>query len=247
MSTLYNKKFYAALEKGALASAEIMVPFILKNISGINSVLDVGCGTGSWLIKWQENGVKDVLGVDGSYINKEQLKIPENLFVAHNLSEELDLKRKFDLVQCLEVAEHIDEKFADILIDNLTRHGDVIFFSSATPGQGGSGHINEKPHNYWQKKFLEHHFIAIDFLRPALQGNKAIKPWYRFNSIIYIKESAMSRLATETSKRSKSNSALEEYYDFAWWLRHLIVKSLPISSRTFLAKIKILLTTLFSR
>src|SRR5271165_1063667 len=71
------------------------------------SVVDVGCGIGTWLKVWSELGAEDILGVDGDYVRQDQLLIPPDRFKAMDLSNPLALKRKFDLVQSLEVAEHL--------------------------------------------------------------------------------------------------------------------------------------------
>jgi hypothetical protein len=61
--------------------------------------------------------------------------------------------RRADLVLCLEVAEHMPESSADRLVQRLADCTDgKLLFSAATPGQGGSGHINEQPHKYWMDK-----------------------------------------------------------------------------------------------
>jgi hypothetical protein len=54
---------------------------------------------------------------------------------------------------CLEVLEHIDDVHWRTVLDNITRHCDVLIFSAALPGQGGVGHINCRPKSDWQKRF----------------------------------------------------------------------------------------------
>ncbi len=62
-----------------------------------------------------------------------------------------------DLVLCLEVAEHIapgDDE--EILLQNVNvTTADALLFSAAVPGQGGCGHINEQPHDYWRHKLSD--------------------------------------------------------------------------------------------
>lgn len=52
------------------------------------------------------------------------------------------------MTQSLEVAEHIDEKYAQNFIELLTLTSDIILFSAAIPNQGGLEHINEQPPKY---------------------------------------------------------------------------------------------------
>jgi hypothetical protein len=95
-----------------------------------------------------------VLGVDGDYVSRDTLLFPPECFLAAALSKPFDAGARFELVQCLEVAERIAPDAAHILIDGLVQHGDLIVFSAAVPGQGGEHHINERAHAYWRDMFL---------------------------------------------------------------------------------------------
>src|SRR4051794_10202343 len=64
------------------------------------SVLDVGCGFGTWLAVAREKGIADIRGIDGPWIGQEKLQV-ENEFVEQiDLEGGFDLMRKFDLVIC---------------------------------------------------------------------------------------------------------------------------------------------------
>ena len=111
------------------------------------SVLDVGCGTGRTLSEIGRRGIA-VLGVEASKAAIGASGCPDRIF-RHDLRRPLDLGRRFDLVWCFEVAEHIHSNYVDTFVDTLVRHSDVIVFSAAPPGQGGEGHFNEQPAPYW--------------------------------------------------------------------------------------------------
>ena len=132
----YSSDFYQYIDAGSRASAQAVSSLLLDELK-IDSVLDVGGGHGAWARIWLDSGVSDVLAVDGAYVDRQQLAIPPRCFHSHDLLQPLDLNRSFDLVQSLEVAEHIAEDRADTFIDSLVRHGDVILFSAAVPRQGG--------------------------------------------------------------------------------------------------------------
>lgn len=157
-----------------------VVPVLMKLYNPV-SVLDAGCGTGTWLKAFEERGVTDYLGIDGSYVKKSQLEIPEEKFKALDLRAPWDINRKFDLALSLEVAEHLPEQGGIALVESLTRHADTIIFSAAIPGQGGQHHINEQWPAYWEKKFATHGFYFHDVLRPLLWDNPKIDWWYRQN------------------------------------------------------------------
>jgi SAM-dependent methyltransferase len=157
-------------------------------------VLDVGCGRGVWLAIWLKHGAKDVQGVDGPYVDQSRLHIPTSQFLARDLAYPLKLERQFDLVQSLEVAEHLPEQAAEQFVDSLVRHGRLILFSAATPGQGGENHVNEQPWEYWRAKFAARDFELFDFLRPRLRSNRAVYLWYRHNVFVYAHRSITNSL-----------------------------------------------------
>ncbi len=111
------------------------------------SVLDVGCGTGISLDYFKSKGIS-VRGLEGSALAISKAR-NARLIQKHDLNKPIDLGEKFDLVWCFEVAEHIHPRFASALIETLTTHGDRILLSAARPGQGGLGHLNEQPPEYW--------------------------------------------------------------------------------------------------
>jgi SAM-dependent methyltransferase len=168
-----------------LAAPREIVPIILRTVRP-SSVLDVGCGNGTWLKVFEDNGVTDYVGIDGSEYSA-RFHIGIDKYRKKDLTLPFDLKRKFDLVLCLEVAEHIAASSADALIDTIVKHGDHILFSAAIPGQGGQHHVNEQWPRYWQSKFLAHGFHFHDIIRPLIWENDVIEPWYRQNIFLISK------------------------------------------------------------
>jgi hypothetical protein len=53
----------------------------------------------------------------------------------------------------LECAEHLPAHRAAPLVEWLTKSAPIVVFSAAIPGQGGKGHINEQPPDYWNDLF----------------------------------------------------------------------------------------------
>ncbi len=169
-----------------LESPRAVVPMLMQQIKPA-SVLDVGCGTGTWLKVFGEHGVRDYRGLDGDFVDRSKLLIDPNRFQACDLSHGFSLHRLFDLVLCLEVAEHLPASSAPVLIDSLCLHGEVIVFSAAVPGQGGQNHINEQWPDYWIHLFGERGFYVHDTLRPAIWDNPRISWWYRQNMFLFSK------------------------------------------------------------
>lgn len=168
-------------------AAEVVVPIILEQFT-VKSVLDVGCGLGTWLKVFQDAfNINDILGLDGAYLDKSKLAIESAFFKEIDLKKPFDLKREYDLVISLEVAEHLPEHAAVGFVESLCKHGDTIIFSAAIPAQGGQNHINEQWPDYWESLFLSNGFVQSDVLRPLIWNNSAIEVWYRQNIFVYKK------------------------------------------------------------
>jgi 2-polyprenyl-3-methyl-5-hydroxy-6-metoxy-1,4-benzoquinol methylase len=132
---------------------EKVLSILLEDINP-QSILDVGCGTGRALAFFFKHNI-DVTGIENSKIAIELSEV--NKYIKrHNLNKVIDLKRKFDLVWCFEVIEHIHPKYESNFLKTLTNHSNLIIISAAQPGQGGFGHFNEQPPEYWIKRFSEY-------------------------------------------------------------------------------------------
>jgi SAM-dependent methyltransferase len=173
--------------KGWVSRSKAILAPILA-ILRARSVLDLGCNCGPWL------GAAIDLGISpGSAWGVNDLEIWDNILfnrecsLVHDLAKPLDLKRSFDLVICLEVAEHVgggDEGAAE-LMRTITRHGNNVLFSAATPGQPGDGHINCQPHEYWHERFAAYGYQCWDIMRPFIQGRADTEDWYKKNMFLY--------------------------------------------------------------
>ena len=188
----YDENFYRLQKDGSFKSAMATLPFVTEFIRP-NSVVDIGCGVGTWLAAWQNLFGAEVYGVDGDYVDRSQLFIDKKFFHPFNLEERINLNRRFDLVESLEVAEHLSPARADSFVEDLTRLGDVILFSAAIPAQGGTNHVNERWQSYWAQKFLRLNYVAVDCIRPAIWEKEEINFWYRQNIFLYVRSSELYR------------------------------------------------------
>lgn len=117
-------------------------------------VLDLGAGDGWWCKSFHDMG-SNVWAVE-LYEEAREFIPPQVQFIQHDLTEPVDLGSRADLVICLEVAEHIPKPASGILVQTICRHAsNHILFSSAPPGQGGTGHINLQPAKYWRDLFSD--------------------------------------------------------------------------------------------
>lgn len=155
------------------------------------SVLDVGSGLGHLVRRAQTCGL-DAVGVDLTET------APEGPLRHADLCAPVDLERQFELVLCWEVAEHLPAEAADTLCDTLVRHltpEGVLVFSAALPGQGGKGHINEQPLDYWRKRLRARglQFCAGETQQLSKQFQRAAPKaeWYGQNVQVFRRAAAM--------------------------------------------------------
>jgi len=202
MNSFYTKKFFKSIEPGSQRSAEEIVPLVLEFLQP-HSVIDVGCGLGTWLSVFKQNGVHEVLGVDGAYVDRGMLQIAEREFISADLCEPLRLNNNFDLVLSLEVAEHLPPKSADTFVASLVGLGSVILFSAAIPFQGGTNHINAQWPDYWMQKFQSRGYVPIDCFRRRIWQNQNVEWWYAQNLLLYVEHRRLAeypRLLQEFEK-----------------------------------------------
>lgn len=215
---LYNKKFYDKQRDGSLSSASIILDFIASMVK-INSIVDVGCGSGTWLQNAIDMGITDIVGLDGSYAEKE-LIIPVKYFQPTNLEEPIKFRlKKFDLAISLEVAEHLSVKRSDSFIYDLCQLSDVVLFSAAVPYQGGTGHINENWSEYWAEKFSHNGYVVLDIIRKEVWNNKNVEWWYKQNTFLYVKQEKLSSLFNDITPNNPKQLSLIHPEFYLWSLR----------------------------
>ncbi len=192
--TAYDAEYYRTIRDGSRFSAERIVPALIETLHP-RSVLDLGCGVGSWLSVFKELGVERVVGFDGAYVDRTQLRIAENEFSPVDLAVTLPEPVTVDLAMSVEVAEHLGEARADALVDYLTRCANAVWFGAAIPMQGGTDHVNERRQSYWVAKFAARGFGASTELRDRFWGDDRIQVWYRQNALLYVRRDSPASAA----------------------------------------------------
>ena len=166
---------------------------MVKGFYTFSSAVDFGCGTGTWLKACMELGCRTIQGFDG-FANPSSLCIKPQYFSPKCLGESINLTKAYDLAICLEAAEHAEEKFSDLIVENLTKASKVILFSAALPGQGGTNHVNEQPPEFWQKKFKDHRYTQLDIIRPTIWDEAGVAWWYKQNIFLYVHDGNIDSL-----------------------------------------------------
>lgn len=196
LAATYGDAFFSELEAVVESSARVVVPVVCKLLSP-RSVLDVGCGRGTWLRIFREQGVADTIGIDGPHVAADTLEIPAETFIATDLTEPFDLGRRFDLAVSLEVGEHLDPEVAPAFVRSLVAHAPAVLFSAAIPLQGGPGHVNEAWQSEWANRFAAHGYSAIDAVRPVVWRDERVAYWYAQNTLLYVDETTRRSLDRE--------------------------------------------------
>lgn len=180
----FDGNSYDVIRTGVQCSAEVVVPVLLEQLSpagSIERVLDVGCGEGWWADRFHLAGC-EAWGFDAG---APQLDPLGDRRISHDLDRFPwpDLGT-FDLVVCLEVLEHLEERSARRAVAELTSRAPLVVFSAAIPGQGGIGHVNEQWPSYWAEIFERRGFAVSGALRWQLWNDDRVENWYRQNLMV---------------------------------------------------------------
>jgi SAM-dependent methyltransferase len=194
----YGDEYFEAHVWLTKRSAEAIVPLVMDLLAP-RSVCDVGCGRGVWLSVFREHGVTEVLGMDGDYLDRALLEIDESNFREVDLEQGVPAAGSFDLAMSLEVGEHLPESAAAAFVDGLVALAPAVLFAAAVPGQGGTGHVNERWPDYWRAHFERHEYVPVDCIRPQIWERSEVRPWYRQNTIVF-----SSRSLIESNERLRA-------------------------------------------
>jgi SAM-dependent methyltransferase len=176
--------------------------------SAVQSVVDVGCGDGRVLAAFaREAPSLTLLGFDASQTALERARqrgvtVERLNVVALSEAQVRALAariERFDLVLCLEVAEHMPAWHSEKLLALVTA-ADRVVFSAAHPNQGGRLHVNEQPAIYWIERFRRRGFRLADsdgHFRTVL-GGLSLPSWYAENVHVFERESEPRRSRTTT-------------------------------------------------
>jgi SAM-dependent methyltransferase len=187
---LHREVLAKDLEQNRVSASKVLS--ILFEYVTPGSVLDVGCGLGTWLSVAQAMGAREVAGVDGEWLDPQRLEIDPGLVRRVDLEKGLSCGRRFDLVICLEVAEHLHEPAAEQFVAGLVEHGDTILFSAGIPHQGGHHHVNEQFPDYWAAIFAKHDFLPLDLIRGRIWNDTAVHWWFRQNILLFAHRKVIS-------------------------------------------------------
>ena len=156
---LYSPKYYQTMVE---PYARKSVPQMAKSITETfhpASVIDVGCGSGALLAALRKLGIRRLLGLDSSEAGLDIARARSLDVRKFDITaERWTSADRFDIAVSMETAEHLPKNSADRYVELLCSLAPVVIFTAAHPGQGGIGHLNEQPPEYWTELFKAHGF-----------------------------------------------------------------------------------------
>ena len=187
LKNIYDEKFWGPRRGNwNYSSAKIILPMIFKYYKP-NSIIDVGCGIGTWLSAALELGIDNLKGLDCNEISEDFLLVPRKYISIDNLeTHENKNNIKYDLAISVEVAEHLDNSASEHFIKMLTSYSKVIIFSAGIPYQEGEHHINCQQPQFWHDIFAKYEYICFDFRNELMNMWEKINPCYAQNILLYV-------------------------------------------------------------
>ncbi len=155
---IYDREYFEGfIEKAAAQSAPIIAASIIEKFRP-SSVIDVGCGTGALLEVIARQGVQ-CTGLEYAEAAIE-IACKRGIEVRKmDLEQGVHIEGKWNVAVSMEVAEHLPEVCAEPFVHLLTGLSDHVVITAATPGQGGTDHVNEQANDYWIEKFESRGFV----------------------------------------------------------------------------------------
>jgi 2-polyprenyl-3-methyl-5-hydroxy-6-metoxy-1,4-benzoquinol methylase len=186
-STIYDGKFFdgPGFVKTDLSARKISQYLISRYDP--DEFLDIGCGRGDYLRYFAESK-RLAVGCDGSLHGIARVSEKAIAF-QHDLCQPLIFNRKFSVVMCVEVGEHLPNRASETLVISICRNArDVVVFSAAPPGFIAEDHINCRPWSFWNDLFLSYGFRESSRetadLRAFAQDEELPVWWQRWSYIL---------------------------------------------------------------
>ena len=201
----YTPAAYQFVSETSGPSARRIVPLVAGWLRP-RSVVDLGCGTGDWLAAFRQAGAERVLGLDGPWVPRAQLRIEQDEFRPADLRDPVQLDQSFDLALCLEVMGYLPRPFDDVLLESLTRAAPAVLFSAPIPLQGsiGGNATNREWPAHWAARLRDRGFVALDCIRETIWDDPQVAWWFAQNLFLAVHCETLPRFPALTAAATHS-------------------------------------------
>lgn len=186
VSNRHERDFDDQKREGSIRSAIAVLP-VLLDLYRPESIVDFGCGVGTWLAAAKYHGIEQCLGLEGGWVKDRALQDRSLEIRETDLDQTISLDRRFDLAMSLDVAGYLKPERAATFVGDLCRASDVVLFSAPAPGDSGDEDRNEQWAAFWASHFVREGYIPLDFIRPKIEDNEKVEACYRNNIVLYAK------------------------------------------------------------
>jgi cyclopropane fatty-acyl-phospholipid synthase-like methyltransferase len=185
---IYDGEYFEKIDTGMSRSAYIIADSITREFSP-KLVIDVGCGPGALLMELSNNGIKG-MGLEYAKAALEKCRSRGLNVIPFDIESTAVINERADVAISTEVAEHLPADCAERYVDLLTGISNTVLMTAATPGQGGTDHVNEQPNDYWIAKFCQRDFRYEEEISMRLRQEwkeRNTEYWYYSNVMVFTK------------------------------------------------------------
>jgi SAM-dependent methyltransferase len=209
MDAYSNRVFDASQIEAAARSAAFVVPTLCNLFPWVRSVVDVGCGTGTWLHEFELHGVPKLLGLESGDIPARLLQIEPSQFRIADFGGSWVIEDRFDLALSLEIAQQLPPGSVENFITQLARLSDVIVFSPAVPAVNGQLRWDERGSSFWVAHFELVGYECFDLLRNIFWYEQRVEWGYSQNILIFIAGHRADLIADLRKQQAASERPLD--------------------------------------
>jgi len=190
---IYNPLTWRSFHKSAVQSAPVVIGAIEQLFPAAAKYLDIGAGSGGYAAEVKRRG-HEITACEYSRVGRLLARRQGIRSLPFDLTREppADLQCHPDLAYCFEVAEHVPPALGDRLVRFAAESAPICIFTAAPPGQGGTGHINEQPREYWIQRFehcgMKHDLPKTQHLSREFAKSATWTPWLTQNVMVFIKQ-----------------------------------------------------------
>jgi hypothetical protein len=185
---IYNPLLFLYFFGRSYADAPGVVRAIDSCFPEARRCLDVGAGSGGFAARLSKG--RNVVACEyngmGRWFTKLQ-GVESHPFDLTQAEPAPAVHGPFDLAYSFEVAEHLPAEIGQRMVEFMAGCAPAVLFTAAIPGQGGMGHVNEQPPEYWIQRFEAVGMIYDEKMTREVRGKfeeERVAAWFATNAIV---------------------------------------------------------------